>query len=112
MRPSIADRIARHAEDNRKRDIQEHKRVIQAIEHRRTQEEFQKWKEKMRFDMYLTASQILMILTCQRDMNAPKHPDDEWSEEFRTAIELIPEALRFYEDMAMESTEVKNDVVR
>ena len=107
MRPDIKDRIARHAEDNRKRDIQEHKRVVQAIEHRRTEEEFREWQKKMGFNMYLTASQLLMVLICQRDMNAPKHPEDEWSEEFRTAIELIPEARRFYEDMAMESTEVK-----
>ena len=107
MRPDIRDRIARHAENNREREIQEHERVLRAIEHRRMQEEFRKWKGKMRFDMYLTASQILMILTCQRDMNVPKHPDDEWSEEFRKAVELIPEARRFYEDMAMECTEVK-----
>lgn len=107
MRPDIKDRVARHAENNRERDLMEHERVLCTIEHRRTQEEFRKWKEKMGFDMYLTATQILMILTCQRDMNAPKHPDDEWSEEFRTAVELIPEARRFYEDMAIECTEVK-----
>ena len=108
MRPDIRDRIARPAENNHERDMQEHERVMRAVEHRRTQEEFRKWKEKMRFDMYLTASQILMILTCQRDMNAPKHPEDEWSEEFRQAIELIPEARQFYEDMAIECTEVKD----
>ena len=107
MKPSMADRIARHAEDNWERDLKEHERVARAIEHRKSREEFLKWKEKMRFDMYLTASQILMILTCQRDMNAPKHPDDEWSEEFRTAIELIPEARRFVEDTMMECIEVK-----
>lgn len=112
MRPDIRDRIARHAEDNHERDMQEHERVRRAVEHRRTQEEFRKWKEKMGFNMYLTATQLLMVLTCQRDMNAPKHPDDEWSEEFRKAIELIPEALRFCEDMAMECTEGKNNVVR
>lgn len=104
MRPSIADRIARHAEDNRQRDIQEHERVIRAIEHRRTEEEFREWQKKMGFNMYLTASQLLMVLICQRDMNAPKHPDDEWNEEFRQAVEMIPEARRFYEDMAMECT--------
>ena len=107
MKPSMAERIARHAENNHERDMQEHERVLRAVEHRRTQEEFRKWKEKMGFNMYLTATQLLMVLTCQRDMNAPKHPDDEWSFEFRKAIELIPEARRFYEDMAMECTEVK-----
>lgn len=109
MRPDIKDRIARHAENNHERDMQEHERVRRAVEHRRTQEEFRKWKEKMGFNMYLTATQLLMVLTCQRDMNVPNHPDDEWSEEFRQAVELIPEARRFYEDMAMECTEVKKD---
>ena len=108
VRPSMAERIARHNKDNALREHEENERVRRAVEHRRTHEEFLKWKEKMRFDMYLTASQILMILTCQRDMNAPKHPDDEWSEEFRTAIELIPEARQFYEDTMMECTEVKD----
>lgn len=108
MRPDIKDRIARHAENNHERDMQEHERVRRAVEHRRTQEEFRKWKEDLRFDLSLTATQILMILTCQRDMNAPKHPDDEWSDEFRQAIELIQEARQFYEDMAMECTEVKD----
>ena len=112
MRPDIRDRIARHAEDNRERDLQEHERVRRAVEHRRTREEFLKWKEDMGFNMYLTATQLLMVLTCQRDMNAPKHPDDEWSDEFRRAIELLPEARRFYEDMMMETTEAKNNVVR
>lgn len=107
MRPDIRDRIARHAENNREREMREHEHVLRAVEHRRTQEEFRKWKEEMGFNMYLTATQILMILTCQRDMNEPKHPDDEWNDEFREAIELIPEARRFYEDMAMECTEVK-----
>ena len=109
MRPSLSDRIARHNQDNARREHEENERIHRAVDHRRTQEEFRKWKERMKFDLALTASQILVILTCQRDMNAPKHPDDEWSEEFRTAVELIPEARRFYEDMAMECTEVKND---
>lgn len=109
VRPSLSDRIARHNQDNVRREHEENERIHRAVEHRRTQEEFRKWKEDMGFNMYLTATQILMVLTCQRDMNAPKHPDDEWSEEFRTAVELIPEALRFAEDMAMECTEVKKD---
>ena len=108
MRPSMAERISRHNQDNALREHEENERVRRAVEHRRTQEEFRKWKEDLRFDLSLTATQILMILTCQRDMNAPKHQEDEWSEEFRQAIELIPEARRFYEDMAMECTEVKD----
>ena len=107
MRPDIKERIARHAENNHERDMQEHERVLRAVEHRRTEEEFREWQKKMGFNMYLTATQLLMVLTCQRDMNAPKHPDDERSPEFRKAIELIPEARRFYEDMAMECTELK-----
>ena len=107
MRPDIKDRIARHAENNRERQLQEHERVQRVVEHRRVQEEFRKWKEKMGFDLYLTSIDILKRLEQVRDDNMPG-PDDEWSEEFRTAVELIPEARRFYEDMAMECTEVKD----
>lgn len=107
MRPDIRDRIARHAENNHERDMQEHERVLRAIEHRRTQEEFRKWKEKMGFDLYLTSIDILKRLEQIRDDNMPG-PDDDWNDEFCMAIELIPEARRFYEDMAIECTEVKD----
>lgn len=107
MRPDIRDRIARHAENNHERDMQEHERVLRAVEHRRVQEEFRKWKEKMGFDLYLTSIDILKRLEQIRDDNMPG-PDDEWNEEFCMAIELIPGARRFYEDMAIECTEVKD----
>ena len=106
MRPDIKDRIARHAENNHERDMQEHERVLRAVEHRRTQEEFRKWKGKMGFDLYLTSIDILKRLEKIRDDNMPG-PDDDWNDEFCMAIELIPEARRFYEDMAIECTEVK-----
>ena len=107
MRPDIKDRIAKHEEDNRQRDALEHQRVTRAIDHRRTQEEFRKWKEKMGFDMYLTALELLMMLEQMKKQNMPC-PDKEWNAYFRTAIELIPEARQFYEDMAMDCTEVKS----
>lgn len=107
MRPDIRDRIARHAENNHERDMQEHERVLRAVEHRRTQEEFRKWKKKMGFDLYLTSIDILKRLEQIRDDNIPG-PDDDWNDEFCMAIELIPEARRFYEDMAIECTEVKD----
>ena len=108
MKPNIADRIARHAENNRERDLQEHERVRRAVEHRRTQEEFLKWKFEMGINLHLTAGQILFMLEDIRNDNMPKNPDDEWNEEFRYAVELIPEARRFVEDTAMECTEVKD----
>lgn len=101
VRPSMAERIARHNQDNALREHEENERVRRAVEHRRTEEEFRKWKEDMGFNMYLTATELLMVLTCQRDMNEPKHPDDEWSEEFRRAVELIPEARQFADDCMM-----------
>lgn len=107
MRPDIRDRIARHAENNHERDMQEHERVLRAVEHRRTQEEFRKLKEKMGFDLYLTSIDILKRLEQIRDDNMPWQ-DDDWNDEFCMAIELIPEARRFYEDMAIECTEVKD----
>ena len=107
MRPSMAERIARHNNDNALREHEENERVRRAVEHRRVQEEFQKWKEQMRFDLYLTAIEILKRLEHIRDDNMPGQ-DDEWNEAFRYAVELIPNARRFYEDMMMECTEVKD----
>lgn len=112
MRPDIRDRIARHAEDNRERDLKEHQRIAAAIALRKMADAFTAWNERMRFNMYLTGLDMVRHLEELRDMNAPKHPDDEWNEEFRTAVELIPEVRQFYEDMAMECTEVKDNVVR
>ena len=107
VRPSMSERIARHNQDNALREHEENERVRRAIEHRRTQEEFRKWKERMQFDLHLTAGEILKRLEQIRDENEPG-PDDDWNEEFCRAIELIPEARRFVEDMAMECTEVKD----
>ena len=107
MRPSMSERIARHNQDNALREHEENERVRRAVEPRRVQEEFRKWKEQMRFDLYLTAIEILKRLEQIRDENGPG-PDDDWNEEFCMAIELIPEARRFYEDTAMECTEVNN----
>ena len=107
VRPSMAERIARHNQDNALREHEENERVLRAVEHRRTQEEFRKWKEKMGFDLYLTSIDILKRLEQIRDDNMPGS-DDDWNDEFCMAIELIPEARRFYEDMAMECTEVKD----
>ena len=107
VRPSMAERIARHNQDNALREHEENERVLRAVEHRRTQEEFRKWKEKMGFDLYLTSIDILKRLEQIHDDNMPG-PDDDWNDEFCMAIELIPEARRFYEDMAIECTEVKD----
>ena len=106
MRPSLAERIAKHNADNAKREHEENERVRRAVEHRKAQEEFLKWKEDMGFNMYLTALQILMRLEEIRDMNTPGL-DDDWNDEFCYAIELLPEARQFYEDTMMECTEVK-----
>lgn len=107
MKPNMNDRIARHAEANRQREQQERERVARAIAHRKEQEEFAAWKERMGFDLCLTAMEILLRLEEIRDLNAPKSPDEEWNEEFCRAIELIPEARRFVEDSMMDCIEVK-----
>ena len=106
MRPSLADRIAKHNADNAEREHKENERVRRTVEHRRIQEEFRKWQEEMGFNLHLTALQILLRLEEIRDKNMPG-PDDEWNDEFCRAVELIPEARRFYEDTMMECTEVK-----
>lgn len=109
MRPALSERIARHNADNADREHQENERVKRAVEHRRVQEEFLKWKEEMKFSLHLTALQILMRLEEIRDAHQPA-ADGEWDSEFRTAIELIPEARRFAEDSMMEC--IKEDYRR
>lgn len=107
VRPSMAERIARHNHDNALREHDENERVMRAIEHRRTQEEFMKWKAEIGFNLHLTAGQILFMLEDIRDDNLPKNMDDQGNRDFLWAVDLIPEARQFAEDTAMDCTEVK-----
>ena len=60
--------------------------------------EFQQWKERMGFNIALTAFDIVRKLEDQRDVYAPKAPNEPWGVGFRTAVMLLPEALEFARD--------------
>lgn len=66
-----------------------------ARKQREEERAFMEWKERMQFDLALTADRIVEMLEEQRDKNAPADPDGEWSEKFCEAIRLLPGARRF-----------------
>lgn len=72
--------------------------VKQAENARKQREEeraFREWKERMQFDLFLTADEILERLEEQRDKNVPRTPDEPWNAKFCEAVRLIPVAKRF-----------------
>ena len=69
---------------------------------------FLEWRERMQFDMALTADQIVKAIEKQRDENAPKSADDEWNDKFMEAIELLPAAKRYAEDCIMYCMNVRS----
>ena len=84
--------------------------VKQAEIARKTRErenEFREWKERMRFDLALTADRIVEMLEEQRDRNMPKTADETWNREFCQAVRLLPAARRFAKDCMYDCIEVK-----
>ena len=77
-----------------------------AILMRKRRIEFEEWKKRIRFDLALTADEIVRRLENERDMKRPK-TYGEWDPDFCAAVVALPEARQFYEDMMMECTEVK-----
>ena len=71
--------------------------------------EFQQWKERMQFDLALTADQIVEILEEQRDRHMPKHVWERWDEKFCEAVRLLPAAQRFAENCMMECMKEDKD---
>lgn len=103
MRPNINERIAKHNANNAERERNEAERVTRAVAHMKLMEEFSEWKERMRFDLYLTAEDIVRRLEDIRNANEPKLYG-EWNTEFCRAIELLPEARMFSEEAMMNCT--------
>ena len=94
-RPDISERVAKANNYNEERKKKEHDRVQQLLSDRREYEEILEWKERMKFDLFLTADIILEKLEEQRDANEPKTSDEPWNEQFCEAIRLIPIAREF-----------------
>lgn len=85
-------------------DPVEAKRAEMAIKMRKEAYELEAWKERMRFDLFLTADRILEMLEEQRDLNIPKYADDNWNAKFCEAIRVIPAARRFAENCLIDCT--------
>lgn len=74
--------------------------VKQAENARKTREAeraFREWKERMQFDLFLTADEILQMLEEQQDRNVPRTPNEPWNAQFCEAVRTIPAARRFAE---------------
>lgn len=107
MRPDINDRIRRANKSNAERMSQEHERIQRALAERREHEEVCEWKEYMRYEIAMTALQIVMLAEEVRDINAPKSPDEPWNEAFCQAVRMLPEATAFAEDCLADCIKMK-----
>ena len=105
----FSQRAARAQEAQREQDRERHEKVMRQVKHLELMDETDRWRKRMAFDIQLLAGQILDRLIEQRDRNAPKTADEPWNEEFREAVELIPEARRFLEECMMDCTEVRKE---
>lgn len=83
-------------------DPEESRRAEMAVKMRKEAIEAEAWKDKMKFDLFLVADEILCKLEEQRDKNVPQTPDEAWNEQFCQAIKTIPAAKRFVENCLME----------
>lgn len=79
-----------------------------ALQTRKNAIEFQAWKEKMQFDLALTAGDIVRRLEDERDSKRPK-TYGEWDEDFCAAVVTLPEARAFADECMMNCMkEVQN----
>ena len=80
---------------DRKMDPEEQRRAEIALQARKEAREYEEWKSRMRFDLYLAVDRLVEMLEEQRDRNAPKTADEEWNPLFCQAVRLLPSARRF-----------------
>lgn len=97
-KPDIKDRVKKANAHNEERKSQEYERIQEVLSIRKESEELQEWLEFFRFEIALTAFQIVQMLENQRDDNLPQPPDFEWNSLFCEAILNLPEAKRFAQD--------------
>ena len=79
-----------------------------ALQMRKRAAEYEAWKDRMRFDLALTAEDLVQRMETIRDEKRPK-TYGEWDSEFCEAVRLLPEARRFAEECMMNCMEVKNE---
>lgn len=84
-------------------DPQKQREAEIALLRRKRAIEFEAWKERMAFDMSLTADDVVRKLEEIRDAHRPR-TYGPWDEAFCMAVRLLPEARRFAEDSMMDCT--------
>ena len=87
-------------------DPSKQKQAENAIQMRKKAIEFQAWKERMQFNLALTADEIVKRLEEIRDEKRPR-TYGEWDADFCRAVELLPEARRFADDCMMDCMKEK-----
>ena len=83
-------------------DREQQRTAEKALQMRKRRAEFEEWKERMRFDLALTADDIVRKLEETRDAYRPRRYGEEWDERFCRAVLLLPEARKFADDCMME----------
>ena len=83
-------------------DAEAAQRAAQAQERRKAEREHRKEMQRVAYDMYLSAGDLLREMEKQRDEHAPKTPDEKWDPKFAEAVEAIPEILGMAEEMALD----------
>lgn len=76
------------------------KQAEKALKMRKNAIEFQEWKDRMQFNLALTAMDIVDRLEEERDNKRPRTYGD-WDPSFCTAVITLPDARQFAEDCMM-----------
>lgn len=80
-----------------------------ALETRKKAIALQAWKDKMQFNLALTAGDIVRRLEEERDSKRPRTYGEEWDQDFCSAVLMLPEARAFADECMMNCIkEVQN----
>ena len=84
------------------------KQAENALLRRKRAIEFQSWKDRMRFDLAMTADRIVQRLEDVRDTRRPRTYGEEWDKDFCTAVVTLPEARAFADECMMNCMKETN----
>jgi hypothetical protein len=83
------------------------KRAEFAQRMRATEREQKEWSDRMRFDLYLAAEEIVSRLENERDSKRPRTYGDRWDPDFCAAVDALPKARIFADDCMMNCIEIR-----
>lgn len=90
-------------------DRAKHEAAKKALEMRKKAIALQEWKDRMRFNLALTAGDIVRRLEEERDSKRPRTYGEEWDKDFCSAVLTLPEARAFADECMMNCIkEVQN----